>query len=71
VAEAAGAIEVLATPPPDGDLTVREVWLQRMRALLARARGDVAGYEQFRNSYRDMARTVGLEGHIDWAEAMP
>jgi hypothetical protein len=71
VAEAARAIEVLATPPPDGDLTVREVWLQRMRALLARARGDVAGYEQFRNSYRDMARTVGLEGHIDWAEAMP
>ena len=71
VAEAEAAIEVLAAPPPDGDLTVREVWLQRMRALLARARGDVAAYEHFRNRYRDMARTVGLEGHIDWAEAMP
>jgi class 3 adenylate cyclase len=71
VAEAEAAIEVLAAPPPDGDLTMREVWLQRMRALVARARGDVAAYAHFRDRYRDMARTLGLEGHIDWAEAMP
>jgi hypothetical protein len=71
MAEAEAAIEALAAPPPEGDLTMREVWLQRMRALLAQARGDVASYEQFRDRYRDMARTLGLEGHIDWAEAMP
>ena len=25
----------------------------------------------FRDRYRDMATTLGLEGHIAWAEAMP
>jgi hypothetical protein len=24
-----------------------------------------------RDRYRDMARTLGFEGHIAWAEAMP
>jgi hypothetical protein len=71
LAEAEAAIEALAAPPPDGDLTMREVWLQRTRALVARARGDVSAYTQFRDRYRDMAGTLGLEGHIDWAEAMP
>jgi hypothetical protein len=30
-----------------------------------------AGYAQFGDRYRDMARTLGFEGHIAWAEAMP
>jgi hypothetical protein len=38
---------------------------------LARARGDEAAYRDFRDSYRDMAKTLGFEGHIAWAEAMP
>jgi class 3 adenylate cyclase len=71
VAEAEAAIEVLAAAPADGDLMIREVWLQRVRALLARAQGDVEAYTQFRDRYRDMARTLGFEGHIVWAEAMP
>ena len=50
---------------------MREVWLQRMRALLARAQGDAAAYTHFRDRYRDMARTLGFEGHTVWAEAMP
>ena len=25
----------------------------------------------YRDRYRDMARTLGFEGHIAWAEAMP
>ena len=25
----------------------------------------------FRDRYRDMAKTLGFEGHIAWAEAMP
>jgi hypothetical protein len=38
---------------------------------LARAGRDDAAYAQFRDRYRDMAKTLGFEGHIAWAEAMP
>jgi lambda repressor-like predicted transcriptional regulator len=27
-------------------------------------------YAHFRDRYRDMAKTLGFEGHIAWAEAM-
>jgi class 3 adenylate cyclase len=71
VAEAEAAIERLAAAPADEGLVMREVWLLRLRALLARAHGDAAAYTDFRDRYRDMARTLGFEGHIAWAEAMP
>ena len=71
VAEAEAAIERLATAPADEGLVLREIWLLRMRALLASTRGDETGYRDCRDSYRDMARTLGYEGHIEWAEAMP
>jgi hypothetical protein len=70
VAEAEAAIERLATAPADEGLVIREIWLLRLRALLAGAHGDAARYAQFRDGYRDMARTLGFEGHIAWAEAM-
>ena len=44
---------------------------ERLRALLARAHGDETGYRKYRDRYRDMAKTLGFEGHIAWAEAMP
>jgi class 3 adenylate cyclase len=69
VAEAEAAIERLATAPADEGLVMREVWLLRLRALLAQARGDEAAYRDFRDRYRDMARSLGFEGHIAWAEA--
>ncbi len=50
---------------------MRDIWLLRLRALLARAHRDDAAYAQFRDRYRDMAKTLGFEGHIAWAEAMP
>ena len=50
---------------------IREIWLLRMRAMLARARGDEAAYRDYRDRYRDMARSLGFEGHMNWAEAMP
>ncbi|MDT7736351.1 MAG: hypothetical protein QOE12_3525, partial [Mycobacterium sp.] len=28
-------------------------------------------YALFRDRYRDMAATLGFDGHIEWAEAMP
>jgi hypothetical protein len=37
---------------------------------LAQAHGNAAAYTDFRDRYRDMAKTLGFEGHIDWAEAM-
>jgi hypothetical protein len=71
VAEAEATIERLAAAPADDDLVVRDIWLLRLRAQLARARRDETGYRDFRDRYRDMAKTLGFEGHIAWAEAMP
>ena len=71
VTEAQAAIERLAAAPADEGLVIRDIWLLRLRALLARAHGDAAAYAQFRDRYRDMARTLGYDGHIAWAEAMP
>jgi hypothetical protein len=71
VAEAEAAIERLAAAPADEGLVIRDIWLLRLRALLARARGDAPAYADFRDRYRDTARTLGFEGHIAWSEAMP
>jgi len=71
VAEAEAAIERLAAAPADEGLVIREIWLLRLRALLARAHGDETAYCDYRDRYRDMARSLGFEGHITWAEAMP
>jgi class 3 adenylate cyclase len=71
VAEAEAAIERLAAAPAGAGLVMRDIWLLRLRALLARARGDAATYAHFRDRYRDMAKSLGFEGHMEWAEAMP
>jgi hypothetical protein len=71
LAEAEAAIERLATATADEGLVIREIWLLRLRALLARAHGDAAAYADFRDRYRDMAQTLGYEVHTAWAEGMP
>jgi len=71
VAEAEAAVERLAAAPADEDLVIRDIWLLRLRTLLAQAHGDAATYAHFRDRYRDMAKTLGFEGHIAWADAMP
>ena len=71
VAEAEAAIERLAAAPADDGLVMREIWLLRLRALLARAHGDEAAYRDYRDRYRAMATSLGFEGHMEWAEAMP
>ena len=45
-------------------------WLLRLRALLARARGDDDAHRDLANRYRAMAESLGFEGHIAWAMAM-
>jgi adenylate cyclase len=42
-----------------------------MRASEARARADELAYRDYRDRYREMANSLGFEGHIAWAEAMP
>ena len=69
--EAQAAIDRLAAEPTDPGFVLFEVPLLRMRALLARAHGDDATYTQFRDRYRATAKTLGFEGHIALAEAMP
>ena len=71
VHEAEAAIERLAAVPTEPGFVLHEIHLMRMRALLARARGDENAYLDYRDRYRDMARSLGFEGHIAWAEAMP
>jgi hypothetical protein len=71
VAEAEAAIERLAAAPADEGLALCDIWLLRLRTLLARARGDEAADRDYRDRYRAMATELGFEGHIAWAEAMP
>jgi hypothetical protein len=71
IAEAEAAIERLAAAPADKGWAIRDIRLLRLRALLARAHGDAPAYADFRDRYRDMATSLGFEGHIAWAGVMP
>jgi hypothetical protein len=69
LAEAQAAIDRLANLPDDG-WAMCEITLLRLRALLARARGDNVAYRDLVGRYHAMARSLGFEGHIAMAEAM-
>jgi hypothetical protein len=71
VAEAEAAIERLERAAADEDLAIRDIWLLRLRTLLARAHRDATAYLRLVDRYGDMARTLDFDGHTDWAEAMP
>ena len=68
--EANVAIDRLAAAPTDPGYVVNDFAVLRLRALLARARGDVGSYHDFRDHYRAMATTLGFDGHIAMAAAM-
>jgi adenylate cyclase len=68
--DAHAAIDRLAAVPTDPGFVLHEIWLLRLRALLARGRGDEAGYRHYRDRYRKLATELGFEGHIASAEAM-
>jgi adenylate cyclase len=67
--EAQAAIDRLAAVPTDPGLVLHEIWLLRLRALLARARGDEVANREFADRYR-LATELGFDGHIVLAEAM-
>jgi hypothetical protein len=70
LAEAQEAIDWLANLPADGS-AIPEITLLRLRALLSRAYGDDVAYRGLVGRYRAMAESLGFEGHIAWADAMP
>ncbi|MGO4444131.1 adenylate/guanylate cyclase domain-containing protein [Mycobacterium sp. 2YAF39] len=71
IAEAQAAIDQLAALPTDPGYVLNEIWLLRMRALLARAQGDDARYRDYRDRYRETATYLGFEGHMAMADEMP
>jgi adenylate cyclase len=70
VQEAEAAVERLAALPVLNGSAYRDLILLRLKALLARARGDEATYRNFADRYRDMATSLGFEGHMAIAGAM-
>ena len=71
VAEAEAAIERLAAAPADdGSGDTRHLAAAAARAAGAGPRRRAA-YRDYRDRYRAMATSLGFEGHIAWAEAMP
>jgi adenylate cyclase len=69
--DAQAAIDRLATIPTDPGFVLNELALLRLHALLARAQGDEIAYRDYRDRYRSLATSLGFEGHIAWAEALP
>ena len=70
LAEAQSAIDRLEDVPTEYVWVLRDIWLLRLRALLAKAHGDEMAYGDFKDRYRAMATSLGFEGHMKWAEAM-
>ncbi|HKH51977.1 MAG TPA: hypothetical protein VKA77_09305, partial [Mycobacterium sp.] len=68
LAEAQNAIDRLTNLLADEGWAVREITLLRLRALLARARGDDVAYRDLVGRYRAMAADLGFEGHMAMAE---
>ena len=70
LSEAKEVTNRLAAVPTEPGVIVYEIWLLRMRALLAQAEGDDTTYRDYRDRYRKMANDLGFEGHMAWAAEM-
>jgi adenylate cyclase len=70
VREAEAAIDRLAGTSTDPGFVLNELPSLRMRALLARAQGDEAGYHHLADRYRGRATSLGYQGHMATADAM-
>jgi len=70
LAEAQEAVDWLANLSADDRSAILDITLLRLRALLARTRGDTVDFQDLLSRYRETAESLGFEGHIDWAEAM-
>ncbi|WP_306439448.1 ATP-binding protein [Mycobacterium simiae] len=68
--EAAAAVDRLAAVPTEPGFAIHEIWVLRLRALLAQARGDDVNYHNCRDRYRALATSLAYQGHIKWAYEM-
>jgi hypothetical protein len=66
--EAQTTIERLAAAPND-EIVDREIYLLRLRALLAGARGDEAAHRDLIHQHRAMATKLGRLGHMAMADS--
>jgi adenylate cyclase len=57
--------------PTDPGFVLHELPVLRLSAQLARACGNDRSYDDYRDRYRAMAKSLGFEGRMKWAEAMP
>ena len=71
LAEARQAIERMTDLAAESRLAILDVTLLRLRTLLALASGDHVAHRDLLGRYRDMAESLGYEGHIAWVEEMP
>jgi hypothetical protein len=69
LAEAQQSIDWLANLPDDGSAIV-DITQLRLRALLARTRGDEVAHQDLVGRYRTIAESLGFEGHMALAETM-
>jgi hypothetical protein len=67
---AQAVIERLAAVPTDPGCVLHEIPLLRLRALIARYRGDRAAFRGWLDRYRERATALGLAGHMAIAEEM-
>ena len=70
VAEAEAAIQRLAGTRAEEVMAIRDIWLCGY-GLSWHGRTATPRSTRLRDRYRDMARSLGFEGHIAGAEAMP
>jgi adenylate cyclase len=68
--KAQAVIDRLAAVPTDPRFVLHEIPLLRLRALVARQRGDHVAYRQWVDRYRVKATACGFKGHMAMAEAM-
>ncbi|KWX67560.1 adenylate/guanylate cyclase domain-containing protein [Mycobacterium sp. NAZ190054] len=68
--DAGEVVARLAAIPTEPTFLYHELPLMRMRAMLAKADGDLHAYAEMRDRYRSRAEEVGFDGHIALARAM-
>ena len=71
LAEAEAAIDRMEDPPVDFRWAARDIAVLRLRALLSQSRGEEAAYRIWRSAIKAMATSLGYQGHMHWADAMP
>jgi adenylate cyclase len=71
LAEAEAVADRMTRAPLEMASECLDLWLLLVRTLLLGARGDESAYRDYRDRYRAMATSLGFEGHMNWAAAMP